>query len=72
MLTSELIRKLTGITEDQLRSAIRRGHLHPQRLSNGLFIWSPKAVKKAEEFFAGKYATNGKLHAKSTSSERSN
>jgi len=52
ILTCELLEKINWITEDQLRSAVRRGHLHPKRLPNGLFIWPPKAVLEAEQYFA--------------------
>jgi len=54
MLTCEVLAKLSWVTEDQLRSAIRRGHLRPDRMANGLFIWPPKAVAEAKEFFAAK------------------
>lgn len=51
LLTRELLERLPEISEDRLRGAIRRGHLHPRRLSNGLFVWPPEAVEKAMEHF---------------------
>jgi len=52
ILTCELLAQLKVVTEDQLRSAIRRRRLKPDRLPNGLFVWPPSEVKKAVEFFA--------------------
>ena len=54
ILTSDLLAMLPGITEDSLRNAIRRGHLHPERLSNGLYVWPPRAVEEAKRHFAAR------------------
>ena len=54
ILTTDLLVMLPEITEDSLRNAIRRGHLHPERLSNGLFVWPPRAVEEAKQHFAAR------------------
>jgi len=49
-LTKDLLEML-GVSEHTLRNAVRRGALHPHRLSNGLYIWNKEAVEEAKSFF---------------------
>ena len=49
LLTKDLL-ELLGVSEDRLRHAIRRGHLHPVRLGS-VYLWPPRAVREAEEYF---------------------
>jgi len=55
MITKDLLKHLGGVSEDQLRRAIRLGRLHPDRLSNGMFIWSPEAIAEAKEYFSKRF-----------------
>jgi len=75
LLTKDLL-ELLGVSEDRLRHAIRRRHLHPVRLSNGLFLWPPESVAEAERFFewratrkqkqSGKRSDGGQVKAQVT------
>lgn len=53
MFTYELLEYLQ-ITEGELRGLIRRGHVHPKKLSNNMFFWPDEEIEKLKGILQAK------------------
>ena len=70
MLTRDVLLELDGVTEDRLRSAIRRGRLTPERMSNGLYIWTARELERARILFRSEGDTKADIPSRTDSKEQ--